>query len=403
MECRQGSRRPSLWYWAAMFVVAGAVWPGAARAAENSGATSDHIIAVTYEVGRITAAIGKALGIDQSQAGVMLVQILISEARGAGQPLRAAGLRFIDGKRGPMLLASQTGNGHFLIRTILEDIRNKGIRHWRDAATTVPAATAADEPPQTAPHVLPAAPTLSPAARAADPNRDGKQVQIEITCMSVAPDQAKQLMQSGRVAIEGSGVAAAVARMKEAGPPIHVMSSPVVVTPSGREATLEIGDAKEYLIGFKDGKPERTEGFTGTCLRTRPTLGGEDRVRIELRLAVAEPRKGEVVYSVRDPAGGENVQIKLPAVAKTEVQTAVEMRLGQTVVLEGPMQKAGLAKSLRTILMVRATVPTRQYKTLKEQETAVTEGILHAEWSGTFDTDDGKVVVERTVRNRTER
>jgi hypothetical protein len=392
-----------------VLVVAGALSPAALRAADDS----DRSIAVSYDVGPITAAMQKDLGIDQSQAGATLVQIILSEARGAGRPLNAKGLKFFDGNDSPALFAAQTDNGHLLIRTILEKIGKKGIRHWHDEATPAISAAKADGLSQTLPDAAPVMPASLPATRATGPKHDGKQIQVEIVWMSIAPEQARQLLQSGCAVMEGNreaaafavfeqkNVEAAIAKMKEQGLPVHVMSSPVVVTPSGEEAMSEIGNTKEYLVGFKDGKPEKKNIFTGASLQTRPTLVGKDRVRVELHLAVAEPRPGEVVYDVRDPANGKSVQVKLPALAKTEVQTAVEMRLGQTVVLKGLIRKTGLDKSLQTVLMVRATMPTKQFKTFEEQEKAVTEGMSHKELSGTFNLDDGTtVVVEGTIRNK---
>jgi hypothetical protein len=69
-------------------------------------------------------------------------------------------------------------------------------------------------------------------------------------------------------------------------------------------------------------------------MRLRPELTGTDNVRLEFRLEVSQFRK---VQSMQLPvnSGGKSLQVQIPEIVSTYVESAVNIQLGKTVVFGG--------------------------------------------------------------------
>jgi hypothetical protein len=388
-----------------MLLAAVAVLPGAAWVAGEekpapvlAGGSRFHY--VTYDAADVLARIQTELGIDEAKAKETLIRTIESSL---GETLERLNTTYATwrGKRLDMthtawhaqeLVAGQTEDVHNVIRMTLAGIRAKGLQRWQNEVTAakqktrdevmgslVPPLSASPADGQQPPAVVyatSAAPRQLPPTAAITSPHDGKQIQIEVLCLALSPEQAKQLVAQGSATstldtddtfglLDCADIRTALARIKK-NPPIQVLAAPTLVTTNGRAASFKCGASEDYVVGFKDGHPQKKEFFFGTRLDTCPTLLDKDRVRVDLHLTIASSRPGEVDYQVQDSSTGKTARVKLPAVASREVRSGIEMRLGQTVVLSGLTQTAGPDGPQATVVMVRATLPGKPAGSLEE-------------------------------------
>ena len=105
---------------------------------------------------------------------------------------------------------------------------------------------------------------------------------------------------------------------------VRVLAEPTLVTVMERPARFRSGgEVKLWDIG-PDGKPVQRAEHLGTCVDFVPHLIDKRDLRIELRVEVSELDRTKTVFV----AGKEN-----PAIRKRVVDTALEVKLGETSAL----------------------------------------------------------------------
>ena len=111
---------------------------------------------------------------------------------------------------------------------------------------------------------------------------------------------------------------------------VKVLAEPTVITVSGRSAHFHSGG--EVPMPKPGAEPQTSVEYLkfGTEIDTVPLVVGDDKVRLELRLRVAEIDRAQSVS-----VGG----VQVPRLRECTVDTAAELRLGQTLVLGGPTAK----------------------------------------------------------------
>ncbi len=126
-----------------------------------------------------------------------------------------------------------------------------------------------------------------------------------------------------------------VAELEKAGALI-VLAEPTLATVSGRPASLHVGG--EFPIPVPQSNGGSTIEFRefGTRLDLVPVVLGHGRIRLELRPRISE------IDSDRSVVLGE---FTVPGLRVREVDTAVEMSVGQTLVLAGLVQQRVIHKA----------------------------------------------------------
>lgn len=127
-----------------------------------------------------------------------------------------------------------------------------------------------------------------------------------------------------------------VAELEKAGALI-VLAEPTLATVSGRPASLHVGG--EFPIPVPQSNGSSTIEFRefGTRLDLVPVVLGHGRIRLELR-----PRISELDFDRSIVVDG----IKVPGLRTRFVDTAVEMSVGQTLVLAGLVQQRVIQEAL---------------------------------------------------------
>jgi Flp pilus assembly secretin CpaC len=109
-----------------------------------------------------------------------------------------------------------------------------------------------------------------------------------------------------------------------------ILASPTMVTVSGRPVHFQSGGTIPMPEMGHDGKVATRTTFYGTMADLAPTFLGGDRVRLEFHLKVAE----------LDPAHSVKIGDQTaPGLRVREVESAAELRFGQTVVVSGMIQQ----------------------------------------------------------------
>jgi hypothetical protein len=111
---------------------------------------------------------------------------------------------------------------------------------------------------------------------------------------------------------------------------VKVLAEPMILTVSGRPAHFHAGGELPMPKPGAESQTSLEYLKFGTEIDAVPLVVGDDKVRLELRLRVAEV----------DPARAVMVRgVKFPNLRSYTVDTAAEMRLGQTLVLGGTTEK----------------------------------------------------------------
>jgi type II secretory pathway component GspD/PulD (secretin) len=120
------------------------------------------------------------------------------------------------------------------------------------------------------------------------------------------------------------------------------------------------GDARSAL------QPQIRVVSEGAKVSARPILLDDDRVRLECRVMLS--RIGEIkTKTFKQTSAGSNITIQMPEVTKQEVETGVEMRLGQTLVIGGLLgKKVGQDQRESMIVTIRPTLPEKKSRTLTQ-------------------------------------
>ncbi len=131
--------------------------------------------------------------------------------------------------------------------------------------------------------------------------------------------------------------------------PIRVLAEPTLVTVMERPARCRFGgQIKLWNLG-PDGKPAERAEHVGTCVDFVPHLIDKRDLRIELKVEVSEVDRTKSVFV----AGKKN-----PAIRQRVVDTALEVKLGETSALTCPMHAVGGARidPTSTVIVLLVTV-----------------------------------------------
>ena len=125
-----------------------------------------------------------------------------------------------------------------------------------------------------------------------------------------------------------------VAALKKAGV-LRVLAEPTLATISGRPASIHVGGEFPVPVPQSNGDSAIEFQKFGTQLDFLPVVVGNGRIRIEVRPRICE------IDSDRNVVLGD---VTVPGLRVREVDTAIEMRVGQTLVLAGLVQQRAVPK-----------------------------------------------------------
>ena len=111
---------------------------------------------------------------------------------------------------------------------------------------------------------------------------------------------------------------------------VKILAEPNLVTVSGRPFTYVSGDRVTYPVIHPDGSAEIESRDVGTRIDFVPMLFGNNKIRLQIRPRICEQEPALEVI-----AGGQ----KIPRFRTREVETSIDMNLGQTVALSGLTQE----------------------------------------------------------------
>ena len=124
------------------------------------------------------------------------------------------------------------------------------------------------------------------------------------------------------------------------------MQAPSMMMHNGQWVFVSDCSQSPFVVGVKEvtgpygsaQQPQINVVSEGTTLHMRPLLQKDNRVRLECRLALAKiERVDTATFNVATSSSGavSGTTIQCPVVAKQEVDTGVEMALGQTLAIGG--------------------------------------------------------------------
>ncbi len=133
-------------------------------------------------------------------------------------------------------------------------------------------------------------------------------------------------------------------------PRLKVLAAPAIVTRNGWSASIVC----PLVVRMKDGKPQTRIVEESLTMNLVSHLLGRKRLRLECRLKLSKIR-GVEITPISIPASEEPVTLQIPEVESTEVDTAVEMALGQTLWIGGLKRKDDKGDTQKVLVMLQAT------------------------------------------------
>ena len=128
--------------------------------------------------------------------------------------------------------------------------------------------------------------------------------------------------------------AARILRTLEADSRTNVLAAPKICVINGQSATVQDESQTVFVVGVKDGTSQRRFVSEGIRMGLRPLLRG-DKVWLDLELRGAEITK--VTKTAVKVAGREaELTLEIPEVRETKIDSAIEIPLGRTLLLNGP-------------------------------------------------------------------
>lgn len=123
----------------------------------------------------------------------------------------------------------------------------------------------------------------------------------------------------------------------------NTIAAPKIMTLNGREAVIEIGQTRLFTVGYQSKKDDDGNQIyepvvsplkEGTEMKVQPVLTDDDQVQLQLFLQVSQLRN---VQTAKLPIkqGGKQLQVEIPEATTSNVQTAIQLELGKTLVLGG--------------------------------------------------------------------
>lgn len=363
MQLRQGCRRRTPWWcWMVLVLTAAATLPGAAwvGAEEEPDAKSlrapslgvdgllddgaprpgnrkwaawdlqrDGIIR-TYPVDDVVAAIRRSFGEDESIALRWLALRLVGSA--SDRPVTVS----IGSDQLPTtpLELTASEDGHRRIADELNRIRKHGTAEMTIEIRFVTAApqliktAVADwqiQPPQEERHELAADCLALSASQLSSPNASATRTGTTVTTQTRLPVLVK---------IVDDRQAELILDTLRGDSLTNVLAAPKLTIYSGQFATVFDQSQRLLVVGVKDGEPQTRLVPEGMRINLRPLLRG-DKVRLEFELRGLEIT--DVAKTAVKAAGrAEELTLEIPEVRETKVESAIELPLGKTLILNGP-------------------------------------------------------------------
>ena len=152
--------------------------------------------------------------------------------------------------------------------------------------------------------------------------------------------------------------AARILRTLEADSRTKVLAAPTIRVFSGQSATVQDASLTAFVVGVKDGTPQRRFITEGIRMGLRPLLLRGDKVWLDLELRGSEITKVSKT-AVKVAGREEELTLEIPEVRETRIESAVEIPLGQTLVLNGPEFRHADKKPQPMLVSVRVDrIPT---------------------------------------------
>lgn len=142
----------------------------------------------------------------------------------------------------------------------------------------------------------------------------------------------------------------------------NLLQSPKATVYNGQSAFVSDTSQSPFVVGVREVKGQFASAMTpqiqvvpeGTTVQMRPLLQENNNVRLECRLTLSIIEEVDT-KTFMGATAGSGTTIQMPTVAKHQVDTAVEMPLGQTLVIGGLERKAGKGDSQSMLILIRPT------------------------------------------------
>ena len=398
MKLGQGSlKRTPWWCWLAMILMASMMLPGAAFVASakdkskkrdradkrrnsaiqpSPSGDKSKVFRQTYRVADLLKEIQSTLKLDEEHSKVFLIEHVKSASGIQWQDAERLGVDFDfgdDGKTieanyivskegrksilywsGNKLVAIQGKADHARLNRALDEIRQNGLEQILIEMHTIIAPPELINSlssnwviPQTV--ISPEEDTGPPRANPLDrPLPDKNAKQSSTARMSVEknlPVMLEVLENDRRIEILDKLGQHAKA---------NVLQAPKVTLFNGQSAVVEISTQRPFVVGMRDGEPQICVITSGWKMHLRPMLRGKNLVWLDYEMTLSNIR-GVEQTKIKTNGGDETVALQVPEVAKTQIDSSVEMPLGKTL-LVGGLKTAKVKDETRSLLvLLRAT------------------------------------------------
>lgn len=119
---------------------------------------------------------------------------------------------------------------------------------------------------------------------------------------------------------------------------VKVLSSPTIVTTSGREARMSVGGEHLFTVGYADDKAVTKVVPVGVQLTVTATALGEERVSVDFAMHVSELADVAAI-DLPAEAGKKPRKLELPTVREQAVKSTLVLSLGQAGVVSGEVRE----------------------------------------------------------------
>ncbi len=137
-------------------------------------------------------------------------------------------------------------------------------------------------------------------------------------------------------------------------PKVSVLANPKVALLNGQSGVIKSCSQRPFVVGLKDGAPQIRIVDEGLSMQLRPIRRGNATVWLDYALTLASIRDVETT-TIPGSKSGTGTTLQVPVVAKTQLETSVEVPSGKTLVLGGFKTTDGKGKEQSMLVMLRAT------------------------------------------------
>ncbi len=150
----------------------------------------------------------------------------------------------------------------------------------------------------------------------------------------------------------------------------NILFCPKICLFNGMAGSIESGTQRPFVVGVKKGQPLVQTFFEGRAIRVRPWLREEDRIWIDLDFLLSQIHS-VTNRKVRSGVRKERVEIQIPRVNKSNLETSFEVREGRHVWLGGIPHPTEDDKELLLIVRAEKVTPEKLQQMQRGKTTAV--------------------------------